>query len=375
MSHYRLSKRMKSKLSRGGLLWAFSGLLVFTASVLATSSLAWFTVGNTTYVRNLQIAYEANDFTVEIKDTNGDFISSETGVFVFSDPVSTSAVSSMYTDDWYDVNTVDPEVDFPGLRTTYGSQRSNTRTPIASPGVNYLAFELYFSCKQDAYVYLDETTSVKPNHDINVATSNSSPAYSLIPSMTPEALDKITDSIRISFFSNMGYTIFEPNVESSSETRFAGKLDIAPSDGFYDFDEDGKEFLYGEYDPSCLEQLDYQEVTVENSFEPQGNAFEGVSKKGNLAYSEEKVQELDSKGLIAHEKTYTLKELDLDADDKHPLLFIPAGSTRRMVMSIYAEGWDKDCTNAVEFASFATNVVFSGRYAPKGHDGPIVIDY
>ncbi len=366
---------MKSKLSRGGLLWAFSGLLVFTASVLATSSLAWFQVGNTTYVRNLQIAYEANDFTVEIKDANGDLISSDTGVFVFSDPVKTRAVSSMFMDDWLDADNIDPEKDFPGLRTCYSLGTSNTLTPIAKPGTNYLAFELYFSCRQDVYIYLDEHTSVTPNHDINVETANAFDPFYLHPSMTPEALDKITDSIRVSFFSNMGHTIYEPNVETCTNTRFAAKLDIAPTDGFYDFDSEGKEFLYGEYDPSCLEQLDYQEVTVENSFESRGNVFEGVSKKGNLAFSEEKVDELDQKGLIAHEQSYSLQELNVFAETKHPLLFVPANSTRRMVMSIYAEGWDKDCTNAVEFASFATNVVFTGRYAPKGHDAPIVIDY
>jgi hypothetical protein len=35
-----------------------------------------------------------------------------------------------------------------------------------------------------------------------------------------------------------------------------------------------------------------------------------------------------------------------------------------MVVTAYAEGWDRDTTNAINFANFSLNLVFGGIYAP-----------
>ena len=105
MKGFRPSKKLKARLSRNSLVWAFTGLLVFSASVMATSGLAWFTVSNSTYVQNLTVSYGGEAF--RISRINGpagaNFEPSEDQKENIEIPgtLVCGAVSSMFSNEWY----------------------------------------------------------------------------------------------------------------------------------------------------------------------------------------------------------------------------------------------------------------------------------
>lgn len=398
MKGFRPSKKLKARLSRNSLVWAFTGLLVFSASVMATSGLAWFTVSNSTYVQNLTVSYGGEAF--RISRINGpagaNFEPSEEQKENIEIPgtLISGAVSSMFTTDWYnesDANKMrylQDEYDrlqkyqqnsfFPQLRTTYGSNASETtRTRLARPNVDYISFTFDFTNNQDTFVYLADSTYVIADEETNeqIFDTYGPDGVPMNPALSVENLNKAVGAVRISFLSNMGYKIFEPNPDvagESSNVRFAGRLDVNPWDGYYDTNSADTEILYGQYDERVYSILEnrYTIVNEHNQPSKSANSFLAEHRYGCHALSDGDIASLDAAGLIAHERTYTLDRLGVNYEGtKSPLLFIKANTVERVVISIYCEGWDLDCTNAAYLAAMKVHLGFSARYAPYGHDG------
>ena len=355
------------KLTRFGLALAYAGLLVLFACPLATSTLAWFSIGNYTRVRNIQFGFDPeSEFHVQLKDlSTGIWIDpDEDNYFRFSDEFTFSPVSSMFESKWYNAS-LDPESDMPRLMLGYSDASGSTTTSsYATPNSEYVSLEFRFSCDEDVYIFLgEEETVVEADAEANSSVAGSD-------SSRLEELNRIDKACRISFFSNMGYTIFEPNAEKGSTTYYGGRLNANPCDGYWDADSGGKEILYGEYKEGALEKLQYQEVTEQETVGDPDETMSAVSKKGNQAITEESLSSLKEEGLIEHETSYTLSELGNRASTKHPILFVPARQTRRLVVSVYIEGWDLDCDTFVSSATLAASISFSGIFAPKGYGMP-----
>ena len=81
------------------------------------------------------------------------------------------------------------------------------------------------------------------------------------------------------------------------------------------------------------------------------------------------MEEAKKEGLIKKETSYTLLELSAESNIKHPILYIPKGQERRLVVNIYLEGWDSDCELSLDAATLAASISFAGVYAPKGTNG------
>ena len=398
MKGFRPSKKLKARLSRNSLVWAFTGLLVFSASVMATSGLAWFTVSNSTYVQNLTVSYGGEAF--RISRINGpagaNFEPTEDQKDNIEIPgtLISGAVSSMYTSDWYDEGDTNMMASlqeqynnlqryrantfYPHLRTTYGHNiAETTRTVVAKPNTDYISFIFDFTNNQDTFVYLADSTHVIADEETNeaIVEDYGNDGTAMNPALSVENLNKAVKAVRISFLSNMGYKIYEPNQDvagESSNTRFAGRLDVNPWDGYYDTNSANTEILYGQYDERAHSILENRYTIVNDHNQPNksANSFLAEHRYGCHALSDGDIASLDAAGLIAHERTYTLDRLGVNYEGtKSPLLFIKANTVERVVISIYCEGWDLDCTNAAYLAAMKVHLGFSARYAPYGHDG------
>jgi hypothetical protein len=334
-------------------------LFSLTLSAFVTSTIAWFAVSDILQVRNISIGYNSEDFQIGLMKNGTVDYSAAVNV---DEQVKLTPVSSMYQSKWYSVSDLADltkvDATFPQFMTSYPSYTDGKadihETGYATEG--YYQMELYFSSNKDTYVFLDATTSLAANAAQNAA----------IAAQTGDAvsdLNKVSDCLRVSFYGDEGYTIYEPNVASGSATPLAGRLDVLHSDGYYDYDDNNREILYGDYNyDSCTLAYDAANPASPVATTTATNGFDAITKPG--------VQPLDiaeSTNLaITKEPTYSLSDLTLTAAIQHPLLFIPANGVRRMVLSLYVEGWDRDCVNSVKDASFLASVVFSGRYEPAG---------
>ena len=365
------------KLTRFGLALAYAGLLVLFACPLATSTLAWFSIGSYNRISNIKFGFDpGTKLKAQLKSLSSEewIDPDKDGCFYFSNEFSFAPVSNMFASDWYAESTyasLDPEIDKPKYMLGYGGSEvtSTTRTPYAQENNQYISLQFRFTCDRDLYLFLDsKTTVVEADKEANKATASD------LSYVSESDLNRVEKACRISFFGNMGYTVYEPNKEENDLTYYGGRLNIRSGqlDGYWDYDEKtGKEILYGEYSDGALDALEYELVTSQDPIGDPMNTLEAVSKKGNLAISN--LSSLKEEGLIASERSYTLQELGADAENVHPLLFIPAGQTRKLTVSIYIEGWDKDCDTFIEAATLGASITFTGVYASKGNLGTPIL--
>ncbi len=158
------------------------------------------------------------------------------------------------------------------------------------------------------------------------------------------------------------------NALSYEDTYFAGRLN-ADLDEYYDtyteeYDEEGKplysETLYGDIDESTREKAVYGEVCKEE--QTKSGRIDSYSKSSFNAYTKMNTKPLDFKasldnGLIASkEHSYALAEQgDADCEVRIPVY---RNKVRKVVLSIYLEGWDSDCINNTMGASFMSTLSF-----------------
>ena len=110
----------------------------------------------------------------------------------------------------------------------------------------YYQFEIYVKSSKDMFIYVDSSTSLLPDGNSNRQVARNS------GDVTTDELNKTVESLRVSYYTEDNYFIYEPypdyvNGERVREPYF-GKLDAVPHDGYYDIDLDYNEILYGAYE-------------------------------------------------------------------------------------------------------------------------------
>lgn len=294
----------------------------------------------------------------------------------YSPAAPLDAVSGMYQNLWYD-QTVDASLQTPSFREAFDLSDNVTTSNKSSGG--YIQFTAYFTAKSRMYIFLDSTTT------LTASANNKTIAERL--GVSQEELDKVQDCLRISFFSEYSdqarYTIYEPNVAASSETAYAGRLNVKGDDDYYDYSFDSasgvnKETLYGEYSGS---NVVYSSDAAVSDYQENGalSAFNSNTFESQGAFDRDKSV---AAGLeIAKEQSYTLEELtyaQAKGSANRPVVYLPGydagspsdeGCTKAVTISIWLEGWDLDMTDVVSSAQFDLNLVFSGILMPEGQGG------
>lgn len=358
------------------------GLLAFSLTVVAsvTSTYAWFAVseaGKVSFMdlkinedHSIKIGLKNNDGEIDYYESINDGILEEHFVSYHAGS-ALADVSSMYTDLWLNENT-NYETAYPILRQSYAADGNIHESYPATQG--YYQFEFFFKSDSDMYLFLDyEETKCQALHDENLKYAN---AYNDGVSdeskkINVKDLDNVVNATRVSFFSSNGYYIYEPNALTSSHTLLGGILDVAPKDGYFDYDSSAmKETVYGEYDESATLVYDDPQ-TEDSSLSGKESCFNAIHKAGVSRFNYEASV---AQGLsIKEEKTYTLEQLGIksgqgqfDKESMTPIAALKENTPTRVVVTIYLEGWDFDVTEAIGNGKFNLNLGFKGLAAPIG---------
>lgn len=350
-----MSKLFKSpkSLSKAKLLilGAFLFSLGLGTSAVATS--AWYALVEVATVGNLNLQIDMSDAWMSMKLLrNGDLIEDEEGDGYTKEELGQidtvlGEVSGMFESDWLNDST-NMTAALPRFHSNYMPGHSSTRLVEFSENI-YVQNEFIFEAGDDVDIMLDESSFIQANVDANKHTAE----LLGYDAERAEALNDVVHAVRISFFSEDGYIIANPG--ESNETYYGGILDLN-KDGYYD-DIDNKEILYGEY----TGEVSYL-PGEENETEPlisNRNTFIASHRKGV-----EKVNK-NSPGLtIKKENAYKLQDLKYEENNPlkilTPICHVKKGVQKRVVVSIYVEGWDLHMTDDIASASVDVNIAFTG---------------
>ncbi len=331
-----------------------ASLTIASATLVASfaTTLAWYERSNRLQVSNINITFKGekdlliglneNDLKEEIND--------------FEDNQDYLPVSSMYSTSW-----LNEKSDTPLFRKAYRYVNSNEETTYKESTVatsGYFQHEFYLYSNSNVYVSLAADSLFQTNETKNLARANS--LYGNNLEKRDEYLAKLNNSIkslRISILvpeiENYSYTIIDPL--KSEETYLCGKLDI-DRDGYYEYgkvDGSTKEIVFGEYQNEDKIVYDIYQDADSDVKDPSKSitAFNSRTKRNVERFNLEKSIE---NGFVP------VKEDSISLEDTHSKLMIPldAHVAKRIVMSIYLEGWDTDNVDEVINGAFSANIAF-----------------
>lgn len=346
-----MKKGKASYFSNSGKLFvAAFGLFAFTLFSSVTATYAWYKVRDFARIDQLSMAF-SEDATLEMGLRQEDGTIDYKQVlnaddFRKVDPhydsnTNLKDVSSMFSSEWLAEQNEDTK---PILHRSYATSKEHTKTEAATEG--FLQYETYFRSKVPCHLYLTENTSARVlerfNHDL-------AEEYSY----NEEELNRVLDSVRVSFYSKEGFHIAEPGQTEASHTRFGGPLQAHNDQGYFDY-ADGKEILYGEYEgePTYLPALEEDSPEPENK-----SAFNAKHKAG--------VERVDVSSVsFAEEESRPLSDFLLGkaptGKDAICLGTLNANEDFRLVITIYIEGWDLDLTDTLAKGKFSLDLNFAG---------------
>ena len=364
-------KFLKSYIRRNGLnrhpkakLLALGGVL-FTLGMVTSVAVtyAWYTINVMLSIDNLNVRITSEpykDFAlrIELENSLGRVTPEDRpdgytlDDMEYDRDVGLNDVSGMFQDDW--LKGANYKEVLPQFKRSYGAYPSAPeRSTVATQG--YLQTVLWLKATEDCEIYLAPGDVVKPNEEKNRETANAK-------GKDFDKLMNVTNAVRLSFFSEdeeseSGYRYLIANPGESEVTYYGGLLDMN-GDGYYDY-VDGKEVLYGQYNTNA--KLSYQndagdsepyEASLRDTFH--ANHYPGIS---HLTFDED-----DPNLAIAKEQSVKLATLQYDENEPlRPLESIcklHKGVEKRLVLSIYCEGWDRHMTDAIESAAFNIDISF-----------------
>ena len=341
------------------------GLFIAIISVLVTSvsvSLAWYASGTSLNINNIGISLSSDpSLKIGLKDTNSiiKYYSDEIPETAFLDKTEIFIpVSSMYSSFF-----IKEKSDFPQFREKYSSgtlneESSYKESKLATKG--FYSTEIYLLSDQSVYVTLDKNgTTFTGNEEVNKVKAldlQSRLFKDLTIDEIVKNLNNVKYSLRYSLLDsdndNYSYRIIDPYKEN--DTYLCGNLDVN-ADSFYDssynvnsgYDE---ELVYGEY--SNEDKIVRDVVNEDTDLVGRLSTFNARHKQGSYEF---KFDESVQNGFIpAVEKSESIDVVS--SNEKY--IALTAGVPKRLVLSIYLEGWDLDNTNVNEYGAFIASLKF-----------------
>ena len=344
-------------------------------SVLSLSfSLAWYASSDRLLV---------NTIDIDIKGDHDLLISTSPELDSFKESLSNEdlnqvdqfiPVSSMYKNTWMDLKS-----DTPIFYDTSSPNVPSSGTPLLqASNQGFYSQKLYLKANMamDYYATLSGVDSLFKSDE----AANSLRAQALkgeIKDLSEEEInEKLNDLVkclRISILvpeeEHYGYYIIDPTKEEDEVTTYAGLLDN-DGDGYFDTypvkDENDKiiekEVVYGEVNNRAAIKYDDPSGTTlslshdYNAFRNHffGNSFTGINKETAYTYN----QEQSFKAGVSYVTEESLSVADLDSYDTPLLIPLHRDEVTEITVSIYLEGWDKDCYNSTMGASFISTLSF-----------------
>lgn len=277
-------------------------------------------------------------------------------------------VSSAHQEKWYDPSNSENATT---VLPQFTKQPTQTNIRGDALAVNedrfgyYYQFEFFMrsSTAQRLYMFLNEETTIDADAQKNQMTSRST-------SLDYLQLNDVENYLRLSVLSHNGYMIYEPHPnllddDSYEQTRFFGRMDVDARDGVFDFDAwTYKEIVYGNI--TNEDKIVYgEEARVQNEpFNFWGGGFTGNTYQNAEAVDIEKSLENGMLGAVEQTVTPDVigdKSNGYQSRVDNALAILEGREPTRIVVSIWAEGWDRDCNLLSQDASFVANLVFNAR--------------
>lgn len=345
----RTKKKMHS--SKKKILIATSMMFLFSITTSITATFAWFTLSSAFSIQHLNINFQTKTPALYLG------IRGEDGNPVFKDEYTAEEVgigydglvpvSGMFQEDWLSDTSVPDSEKMPKFCNSFRPGFPKTKTPYAEDG--FLQKEFFFKANDDCSLYLSDETFFIPNEEKNKESEQ-------IYGLDINQLNGVVNAIRVSFYMDEvdNYVIMNPG--EKEDTYYGGLLDLN-LDGYYDY-ESGKEIAYGQ---SINSDVVFKDEQLETSvpLENNKNTFFGNHK--------DHVDLVDlNKTQFVKEKSRQLDECILYSDEGNsnniPLCLLHKDEIKRVVVSIYLEGWDYQTYDGLEHACLDASLIFAALF-------------
>ena len=357
------------------LIIASFGLISATLIASISMSFAWYASGELLGVNPIVISFVGDKeiFAALPPENPEDEIDYQT-TLKFNDEVDDKVyrpVSSMFSQEWLDIFASKPVFRTGYSQVTHDNVDSYTRgMAITLDEDGYFSKELYLYSKYNVIVTLDAAeTSFLPDKKANENTAKSlSNDADEIASIT-EDLNNVTKSLRMSLLipdeehenrEQYKYYIVDPHKEEV--TYLCGPLNTNdPIGEYYDCyytETDTYEYYFGEYNNES--KLIY-DTSLDEDIPLSGRVdkFNAKHRKGTRVAN---IELSEANGFVRGvENSLTLKEADITTEqgkDSGIRIKLDAFEKKKVVLSMYLEGWDKDNIGYTEKGQFTASIQF-----------------
>ena len=315
-------------------------------------SYAWYASSQRVEISGVDISIRSTRNLTISSSLNGEY-KSEMRYLNQNDYGYFDPCSSMYRSKWIEEKKENPEFyryDMPFVDNT-----GEPRYSLASRGL--FNQEVYIDADDDVYVTLDkEMLHINEIEEANEKRADEV-AY-LYPEFNHEEiverLNSLKKCLRIAILDpdpdNYHFYVIDPYKEG--KTYFGGRQDIEKTDyySYYVKDENLYETVYGEVNDRS--KIIYDEPNAEDTeLIGEATSFNAKTKAGVHPFNLEKSK---ANGFEIKEE----ESLLIDEIEEQIVIPVYDLTPKRLVVSIYMEGWDTDCTNAHMGASFDVSLGF-----------------
>lgn len=354
-------------------------ILVGLLTAGSAISLAWFSTNDYLQVNSVDIYFEIADNLLISTQKDGEYVSS-LSTNDLKKVESFIPVSSAFSQEWISLKKENPEFckEFERLETTFITSGTTTYVESAhnKAEIGFFSQEFYLKSEDNFYATLDCSSLesyLKADETLNEETAKH------LAEKDPDRggkeeilanLNSLASAMRVSILvdtvDTYEYFILDPHKDKITE--LGGVVDTAYR-GTYDVrkcgtDSKNYEIVYGEV--SNKEKIKYQFNENENVVSNPTSLYSGHAANTYTFDKEASISngvEIGKENSISFETHKELENKLMCGETegiKGNMVLIPleANKPSRIVISIYLEGWDVDCTNDTMAAAFDCKLAF-----------------
>lgn len=338
----------------------FIGMIAISVASLSFS-IAWYATSSFLTVSPIDIAIKTDIglkiSTTNVKENFKESLSLEDGTLDYSGYFS--PVSSISSQEWIYARAQAPI--FYDCSRPWSAPGEPVKEVITREDGYYYSQEFYMYADTDVFITLDTS-------DTYIEADNGK---------DQEKLDNLVKAMRFSILvtdeDSYAYYIIKPykpkdpsKEEKDEEVVFGGVLDNSKSLTYDTYTLDGKKYetVYGNVNDRSLIKYDYIKDSI--YYTGESSAFNATHEGGTYMFNE--AASLDPLNGMEFEKENAIKIKDLEKNPELVKIPVDRGyeHTRKMVISIYIEGWDRHSINSTMGSHFKSNISFKVlRQNPK----------
>lgn len=342
-------------------------------------SLAWFSTNDYLQINSVDIYFQVADNLKISTEKEGEYVDS-LSTEDLNEVNSFIPVSSAFSKEWINEKKKNPEFckEFDRLETSFvtsgGTTYVNPTKTKADSG--FFSQEFYLKSEDNFYATVDcspiesfmkadeEANKIKAKQLAEKEPQRGSKEEIL------ESLNSLSNAMRVSILvdsaDTYAYYILDPHKEG--ETSLGGTIDTSYR-GYYDIKMNTNEIknyeiVYGEV--SNRDKIVYQYNETENLVSKPTSLNSGHAAKTYIFDKDASISngvELGVEKSVSFDEHKQLENKLMGGntegiDGNLVLIPLEANKPSRIVISIYLEGWDKDCTNDTMAAAFDCKLTF-----------------